>query len=94
MAEADRFSYPLQLSLPLNYSVFVVWTFSSSYPEGVRCFPSSLYTFPLLGLARDCHLKGFPEFEKFYSKGFPLGTQFHKSVVYTSSTTAPYYKVR
>ena len=41
----------------------------------VRCCPSSLYTFPAeflrLGLARDCHLTGFPDFEQFYIGGFP-----------------------
>jgi hypothetical protein len=30
----------------------------------------------LSGLARDCHLTGFPEFEQFYTLGFPEGTQF------------------
>lgn len=25
------------------------------------------------GLARDCHFKGFPEFERFYATGFPDG---------------------
>jgi hypothetical protein len=36
--------------------------------------PSALLS--LGGLARDCHLTGFPEFEQFYSLGFPKGTQF------------------
>ena len=27
------------------------------------------------GLARDCHLKGFPEFDEFYSLRFRRGTQ-------------------
>ena len=27
------------------------------------------------GLARDCHFKGFPEFEQFCIAGFPAGTQ-------------------
>ena len=27
------------------------------------------------GLARDRHVTGFPEFEQFYSTGFPAGTQ-------------------
>ncbi len=40
----------------------------------LRCCPSSLYTFRLLGLARDCHFKGFPEFEQFYAESFPPGT--------------------
>jgi len=45
----------------------------------VRCCPSSLYTFaPAVRperLARDYQLRGFPEFEQFYSSGFPVGTQ-------------------
>ncbi|MEH6630530.1 MAG: hypothetical protein V7776_06885 [Halopseudomonas aestusnigri] len=60
-----------------------------------RCCPSSLYTFPILfqgsGLARDWHnlaIEAFPEFEQFYSSGFPKGTQFFKSVVSTNSTTS------
>lgn len=55
---------------------------------GVRCCPSSLYTFPFPGLARDCHSTGFPEFEQFYVAGFPARTQFWlKSVASTNSTT-------
>ena len=37
--------------------MFVVWTIPSPCPDrapGVRCCPSSLYTFPFPGLARDC----------------------------------------
>ena len=41
---------------------------------GGRCCPSSLYTFPSRGLARDCHFKGFPEFGQFYVAGFPART--------------------
>ena len=42
---------------------FGVWTIPSPCPDlapGVRCRPSSLYTFPAYvspGLARDCHIK-------------------------------------
>jgi hypothetical protein len=36
--------------------------------------PSRTIVFPP-GLARDCHLKGSPEFEQFYIAGFPAGTQ-------------------
>jgi hypothetical protein len=39
-----------------------------------RC-PSSLYTFPVRGLARDRHVTGFPEFEQFCIAGFPASTQ-------------------
>jgi hypothetical protein len=45
----------------------------------VRCCPSSLYTFPrrlrAKGLARDCHVTGFPEFGQFCIAGFPTRTQ-------------------
>ncbi len=40
------------------------------------------------GLARDCHLKGFPEFDEFYSQRFRRGTQIRiKSLVFTNFTT-------
>jgi len=46
---------------------------------GVRCCPSSLYTFPAgrlrPGLARDRHMTGFPEFGQFCIAGFPASTQ-------------------
>jgi hypothetical protein len=54
-----------------------------------RCCPSSLYTFALTvrfrRLARDCHVKGFPEFEQFCSLGFPKRTQTFKSLASTIS---------
>ena len=56
-----------------------LWSGLSLHPsrKGLRCCPSSLYTFPAErpGLARDRHLKGFPEFEQFYIPGFPKSTQ-------------------
>ena len=57
---------------------FVVWTIPSPWPESCRRRPSSLYTFPgrpSPGLARDTHLTGFPEFERFYVWGFPRRTR-------------------
>ena len=57
---------------------FAVWTIPSPYPpSGVRCCPSSLYTFPEAGpgLARDCHFTGFPEFGQFCIASFPASTQ-------------------
>ena len=59
---------------------FVVWTIPSPSPGalGVRCCPSSLYTFPAeisvqawLGIA----ISGFPEFGQFCIAGFPASTQ-------------------
>ena len=40
------------------------------------------------GLARDCHLRGFPDFEQFCFSGFPESTQIAlKSVASTSFAT-------
>jgi len=74
---------------------------------GVRCCPSSLYTFPAgrlrPGLARDCHVTGFPEFGQFCIAGFPASTQVFPQVrcVCHSATPAhpvltrrPKYRVR
>ncbi len=41
----------------------------------------SLHLPNCLGLARYYHFKGFTEFERFYSKSFPLGTPILKSAV-------------
>jgi hypothetical protein len=60
---------------------FGVWTIPSPCPDlapGIRCCPSSLYTFPARfrpGLARDRHVIGFPEFEQFCIARFPASTQ-------------------
>src|SRR5271165_2397027 len=57
------------------------FTVSRMYFPVFRCCPSSLYTFPTgpdfsgQGLARDRHVKGFPEFEQFCIAGFPASTQ-------------------
>ena len=74
---------------------FVVWTIPSPcLGSRFRCCPSSLYTFPRRhgerGLARDCHVKGFPEFEQFCCASFPTRTQesdFPKSAASTCSAT-------
>ena len=47
------------------HQAFVVWTIPSPSRDSFRCCPSSLYTFPLPGLARDGQENGFPEFEQF-----------------------------
>jgi len=67
---------------------FGVWTIPSPWPSGFRCCPSSLYTFLFPGLARDCHLTGFPEFGQFCIFGFPESTQvWLKSVASTNFAT-------
>ena len=42
------------------HRAFVVWTIPSPWRFRVRCCPSSLYTFPFPGLARDCRLQVSP----------------------------------
>ena len=43
------------------------------------------------GLARDCQLKGFPEFEQFCIAGFPASTHdLSKSVASTDFATSAY----
>jgi hypothetical protein len=50
---------------------FVVWTIPSPCPAaGFRCCPSSLYTFPFPGLARDCHCR-FPRLWAVLRPRFP-----------------------
>ena len=74
---ALRIFVPLRLSPP-PVRAFVVWTIPSPWPQGRRRRPSSLYTFPgrsSQGLARDRHSTGFPEFERFYVRGFPQRTR-------------------
>ena len=53
-----------------------------------RC-PSSLYTFPVRGLARDYQSKGFPEFEQFYVAGFPARTQVGLESAASASSATP-----
>ena len=81
------FSYRLRLSPPWRTALgsrdarFAVWTIPSPCPglkPGVRCCPSSLYTFPVglrPGLARDRHARGFPEFGQFCIARFRASTQ-------------------
>jgi hypothetical protein len=79
----------LEPALPCGKQIFVPLRLSPP-PDGVRGLdypfaiaaslrrrPSSLYTFPKRGLARDwrgCCPCAFPEFERFCSAGFPAGT--------------------
>lgn len=88
-AYARRIFLPLRLSPPRQARS---WSGLSLHRApampAVRCCPSSLYTFPARGLARDRHFTGFPEFEQFCTLGFPRGTQhWLKSVASTNSAT-------
>lgn len=72
------FSYPLRLSPPCA-SRFGVWTIPSPSRDNFRhpvLGAARLVSTPSrrkAGLARDCHKRGFPDFERFYSMGFPAG---------------------
>ena len=55
-----------------------------------RCSPSSLYTFPLQGLARRCLriiARGFTEFEEIHTGAFAAWCSIFKSLVSTNFTT-------
>src|SRR5439155_3665167 len=71
------FSYRLRLSPPRLAGRVCGLDYPFTVPgrAGVRCCPSSLYTFPAgrlrPGLARDRHMTGFPEFGQFCSRRFP-----------------------
>ena len=75
------FSYRLRLSPPRRAGRVCGLDYPFTVPggSGVRCCPSSLYTFPAgrlrPGLARDRHVTGFPEFGQFCIAGFPASTQ-------------------
>jgi len=64
---------------------FAVWTIPSPYAlvftgvSGAARLVSTPSRLVAPGLARDCHVKGFPEFEQFCTSGFPGGTQFFLS---------------
>ncbi len=95
----NGFSYRLRLSPPdaaLWSDAFGLRSGLSLHrppkDPGIRCCPSSLYTFPAgtfrPGLARDCHVTGFPEFGQFCIAGFPTSTQnWLKSVASACSAT-------
>ncbi len=59
---------------------FVGWTIPSPPPKALGRLPSSLYTFPIKGLARDYHIGrylyrcdlGFPEFDRFHYRVSPI----------------------
>ena len=52
----------------------------------VRVLPvKSLHLLYLKSLARDCHIKGFPEFEKFYLDSFLSSTQICKLTPFLNS---------
>jgi hypothetical protein len=82
---SNGFSYPATAFAAAHRFRSGVWglDYPFTVPEfgsGVRCCPSSLYTFPTVfgpGLARDRHVTGFPDFEQFCIAGFPASTQVY-----------------
>ena len=90
-AKPDGFSYPPRLSPPRRFQRVR----GLDYPFTLPCQSQGLGAARLVstpsrprwpGLARDCHLTGFPEFEQFYVAGFPARTHMmFKSVASTIS---------
>ena len=84
----EGFSYQLRLSPPRLRALAhrrvcgLDYTFTVARSR-FRCRPSSLYTFAPVDrpvrLARDCQVKGFPEFGQFCIPGFPGSTQVASS---------------
>ena len=66
----NGFSYQLRLSPPPR-TAFVVWTIPSPWRDHAVGAARLVSTPSHVGLARDCHLTGFPEFEQFCVSGFP-----------------------
>jgi len=66
------FSYQLRLSPPPFGVCGLDYTFTMASALGAARLVS---TPSPRGLARDCHLKGFPDFGQFYVAGFPARTQ-------------------
>jgi len=53
-----------------------LWSGLSLHPGVAALGAARLVSTPsLAGLVRDCHVKGFPEFEQFCILGFPKSTQ-------------------
>ena len=80
-----RIFLPLRLSPP-PWSVTGVrgldYTFTISQEWGLGA--ARLVSTPsgaAASLARDRHVKGFPDFEQFYALGFPKGTQIGSSLI-------------
>ena len=86
----DGFSYQLRLSPPsMTYDLDVCgldYPFTIADAVGAARLVS---TPSLSGLARDCHVTGFPEFGQFYFLGFPEEhSNLQVRCVYRSATPA------
>src|SRR5579885_402596 len=83
-----RLILPLRFSPPLSRSWSGVRLHHSSR---LRCRPSTLYTFPVKGLARRWHFTAFADFERFYFRSFPLSTHCLEGRPSKPSRTLPDY---
>ena len=81
---------PLQFSLPPK----CLWSGLSLHLQHYLLRASrQVSTRSLSGFARDCHFKGFPEFDRIHTWDFSQGAQIIcKSPVYTNSTNQPCLK--
>src|SRR5208337_1950113 len=73
---------------------FAVWTIPSPYPRSDRGLGAArLVSTPSRsaapGLARDCHLTGFPEFEQFCIASFPASTQVWSESTASAGSATP-----
>ena len=75
----NGFSYPPRLSPPLSANRVWGLDYPFTVPVSRLSGAARLVSTPSRpfgpGLARDRRMTGFPEFEQFYSAGFPAGTQ-------------------
>jgi len=100
LLRAEGFSYQLRLSPP-RFGAFAPWlvcgldyTFivgALAPLDAARLVSTPSHRpFGPGRLARDCHVKGFPEFEQFCIPGFPESTQSLKSLASTDSAMPAY----
>jgi hypothetical protein len=93
-AKPDGFSYLLRFSPPLGCPSVCGLDYPFTVPRWRGLGAARLVSTPSealsrQGLARDCQLRGFPEFEQFCIAGFPASTQdWSKSVASTDFATS------
>jgi hypothetical protein len=101
---AEGFSYQLRLSPPslaaswrlelvcgLDYT-FILSALTLLDAARLVSTPSSSRSAG--SLARDCHAKGFPEFEQFYASSFLEGTQLWLKSLASTNFATPAFEIR